>query len=116
LDRRQSSDQFFLDDVLRDRAQLSWEHLFSLLALILPREPLKIAFQALHTDDDFCEGSRSNIWTVFCRLPSAALRPFSNRFHFLPPMWGSLAAIAGRPPQRLPETGKTLQMAETPPD
>jgi len=36
---------------LRERANLSWEHLFSLLALILPREPLKVAFQALHTDD-----------------------------------------------------------------
>ena len=43
LDRRQSSDQFlFLDESLRERAQLSWEHLFSLLALILPREPLKV--------------------------------------------------------------------------
>jgi AAA family ATP:ADP antiporter len=52
LDRRQSSDQLlFLDDVLRDRSQLAWEHLFSLLALILPREPLRIAFRALHTDD-----------------------------------------------------------------
>ena len=52
LDQRQSSDQLlFLDDVLRERAQLAWEHLFSLLALILPREPLRIAFRALHTDD-----------------------------------------------------------------
>jgi hypothetical protein len=52
LDQRQSSDQLmFLDDVLQDRAQLAWEHIFSLLALILPREPLRIAFRALHTDD-----------------------------------------------------------------
>ena len=57
LDRRQSTDQFlFLDDVLRERAQLSWEHLFSLLVLILPREPLKVAFQALHTDDRLLRG------------------------------------------------------------
>jgi hypothetical protein len=57
LDRRQSTDQFlFLDDVLREQAQLSWEHLFSLLALILPREPLKVAFQALHTDDRLLRG------------------------------------------------------------
>jgi len=57
LDRRQSADQFlFLDSVLRERSQLSWEHLFSLLALILPREPLKIAFQALHTDDQLLRG------------------------------------------------------------
>jgi AAA family ATP:ADP antiporter len=57
VDRRLSSDQFlFLDEVLRERAQLSWEHLFSLLALILPREPLKVAFQALHTDDRTLRG------------------------------------------------------------
>jgi hypothetical protein len=57
LDRRQSADQLlFLDNVLRERAKLSWEHLFSLLALILPREPLKVAFQALHTDDRLLRG------------------------------------------------------------
>ena len=55
LDRRQSGETF-LDDVLRERTQLSWEHLFTLLALILPREPLKVAFQALHTDDRFLRG------------------------------------------------------------
>jgi ATP:ADP antiporter, AAA family len=57
LDKRQSTDQFlFLDNVLRERANLSWEYLFSLLALILPREPLKVAFQALHTDDRMLHG------------------------------------------------------------
>lgn len=57
LDQRQSTDQFlFLDSVLRERTQLSWEHIFSLLALVLPREPLKVAFQALHTDDRMLRG------------------------------------------------------------
>ena len=57
LDPRQTADQFlFLDSVLKERAQLSWEHLFSLLALILPREPLRVAFQALHTDDRLLRG------------------------------------------------------------
>src|SRR5262249_52866609 len=57
LDQRPSGDQsLFLDGVLKERAQLSWEHLFSLLALILPREPLKVAFQALHTDDRLLRG------------------------------------------------------------
>src|SRR6185503_16360164 len=51
LDPRQSTEQFlFLDAQLREHANLSWEYLFSLLALILPREPLKVAFQALQTD------------------------------------------------------------------
>lgn len=40
-----------LDDVLRERADRSLEHLFSLLALVLPREPLKAAFRSLHSDD-----------------------------------------------------------------
>jgi hypothetical protein len=54
LDRREESD--FLDEVLRERAQESLEHVFSLLALVLPREPLKIAFRAIHTDDPMLRG------------------------------------------------------------
>jgi hypothetical protein len=54
LDRREESD--FLDEVLRERAQESLEHVFSLLALVPPREPLKIAFRALHTDDPMLRG------------------------------------------------------------
>jgi ATP:ADP antiporter, AAA family len=85
LDRRQSTDQFlFLDEVLRERAQLSWEHLFSLLALILPRGPLKVAFQAMHTDDRFLRGlaleyldsvlppSLRNVQTFFEEVPPLA--------------------------------------------
>jgi hypothetical protein len=48
----ESDDRFnFLDELLRERANLSLEHVFSLLALVLPREPLKVAFRALHTED-----------------------------------------------------------------
>lgn len=41
-----------LDEVLKERADKSLEHLFSLLALVLPREPLKAAFRSLHADDE----------------------------------------------------------------
>jgi hypothetical protein len=41
-----------LDDVLKERADRSLEHLFSLLSLVLPRPPLQAAFRALHTDDE----------------------------------------------------------------
>ncbi|MGC8884550.1 MAG: hypothetical protein ACP5UT_17110, partial [Bryobacteraceae bacterium] len=41
-----------LDEILRERADRSLEHLFSLLALVLPREPLKAAFRSLHADDE----------------------------------------------------------------
>ncbi len=51
LDRRDSSEEMqFLDEVLRERANASLEHVFRLLALVLPREPLTVAFRALHTD------------------------------------------------------------------
>lgn len=57
LDRRDDSDPHaFLDDILRERADQTLEHVFSLFASILPREPIKIAFRALHTDDKSLHG------------------------------------------------------------
>jgi hypothetical protein len=53
LDKRDSADEFsFLDEVLRERAHQSLEHVFSLLSIVLPREPLRVAFRALHSGDD----------------------------------------------------------------
>ncbi|HEV8129512.1 MAG TPA: hypothetical protein VGQ14_07630 [Candidatus Eisenbacteria bacterium] len=46
-----------MDQYLRDRANRSLEHVFTLLALALPREPLRIAFRGLHTDDPFLRGT-----------------------------------------------------------
>jgi len=58
LDPVDDSDQqyWFLDDVLKDRASKSLELVFSLLALHLPAEPLKVAFRALHSDDRMLRG------------------------------------------------------------
>jgi hypothetical protein len=58
LDRRDDSDTSYayLDEVVRDRAQQSLEHVFSLLAIVLPREPLKVAFRALHGRDRILRG------------------------------------------------------------
>ena len=58
LDPHDDSDQqyWFLDDVLKDRASKSLELVFSLLALHLPAEPLKVAFRALHSDDRMLRG------------------------------------------------------------
>lgn len=83
LDQREtnageSDEKFmFLDELLRERANLSLEHVFSLLALVLPREPLKVAFRALHTNDrqlrglalEYLEsvlpaGIRTRLWSV----------------------------------------------------
>jgi AAA family ATP:ADP antiporter len=44
-------------EVLRDRVSRSVEHLFTLLSLVLPRETLRLAFHALHTNDPYLRGT-----------------------------------------------------------
>jgi ATP:ADP antiporter, AAA family len=57
LDRRDKADpNAFLDEILRERADQTLEHIFSLFATVLPREAVKIAFRALHTDDKTLRG------------------------------------------------------------
>jgi hypothetical protein len=52
LDRLEKTDEdSFVDEFLRDRAGRSLEHTFTLLSLVLPREPLQIAFRGLHAGD-----------------------------------------------------------------
>ena len=46
-----------LDEFVRDRAGTSLAHVFTLLALVLPREPLEIAFRSLQTDDQHLRGT-----------------------------------------------------------
>ena len=47
----------FMDEIVRDRAGQSLAHVFTLLSLVLPREPLQIAFRALHTEDQHLQGT-----------------------------------------------------------
>lgn len=47
----------FLEELVRDRASHSLAHVFTLLALVLPAEPLRIAFRGLHTDDPVLRGT-----------------------------------------------------------
>jgi len=46
-----------LDEFVRTRAGESLAHVFTLLSLVLPREPLQIAFRSLHTDDELLQGT-----------------------------------------------------------
>jgi hypothetical protein len=46
-----------LDEFVRDRAGTSLAHVFTLLALVLPREALQIAFRSLQTDDRQLRGT-----------------------------------------------------------
>lgn len=43
--------------LIRERADRSLEHVFTLLALILPREPLRLAYHGLHTADRHLRGT-----------------------------------------------------------
>jgi hypothetical protein len=46
-----------VDGFLRDRAGRSLEHAFTLLSLVLPREPLQIAFRGLQAEDPMLRGT-----------------------------------------------------------
>jgi hypothetical protein len=58
---RRLSDGFMsaspLDEFVQDRAGQSLAHVFTLLSLVLPREPLQIAFRSLHSDDRQLRGT-----------------------------------------------------------
>lgn len=57
LDQFESADAvMFLDEHLRDRANRSLEHVFSLLVTVLPREPIKVAFRVVHSEDPMLRG------------------------------------------------------------
>jgi ATP:ADP antiporter, AAA family len=47
----------FVDEYVKDRASRSLAHVFTLLSLALPPEPLRIAFRGLHTDDPRLRGT-----------------------------------------------------------
>jgi hypothetical protein len=58
LDSRDSREaDWFFDDELLGRADRNLEHLFTLLALLLPADAVRIAFRALHTDDRQLKGT-----------------------------------------------------------
>ena len=46
-----------LDEFVRTRAGESLAHVFTLLSLVLPRDPLQIAFRSLHTDNEQLQGT-----------------------------------------------------------
>ena len=46
-----------LDTVVRDRADRSLEHVFNVLSLVLPAQPITVAFRGLQTDDPILRGT-----------------------------------------------------------
>jgi hypothetical protein len=57
LDRLEDDRKSFLDEFVKDRASQSLAHVFTLLSLVLPAEPLRIAFRGLHTTDERLRGT-----------------------------------------------------------
>ena len=58
LDRVDTPDgQSFVDEFVRGRASQGLAHVFTLLSLVLPAEPLQIAYQGLHTADEHLRGT-----------------------------------------------------------
>jgi len=45
------------DEFLRSRTSRGLQHIFALLSLVMPAEPLKLAFQGLHVDDPHLRGT-----------------------------------------------------------
>jgi hypothetical protein len=98
LDHRDSQEtQWFFDDKLLDRADRNLEHLFTLLALLLPEGAVRIAFRALHTDDPQLKG------TAFEYLESAT--PPATRQLLLP----MLEADADMRSRRAVANGRALE-------
>ena len=73
-----------LDEFVRDRAGESLAHVFTLLGLVLQREPLQIAFRSLQTDEAQLQGTaleyldgvlpppiRERLWPFLERVPVA---------------------------------------------
>ena len=91
LDQFESSDAvMYLDEHLRDRANRSLEHVFSLLVTVLPREPVKVAFRVVHSEDPMLRGLALEYLTGV--LPESVRRK----------LWDILDAGEGRDPAAPP--------------
>jgi hypothetical protein len=57
LDGVDEENQQFVDEFLKDRTNQSLGHVFTLLSLVLPAQPLQIAYRGLHTTDPGLRGT-----------------------------------------------------------
>jgi AAA family ATP:ADP antiporter len=99
-------ERFFVDEFVKDRASRSLAHAFTLLSLVLPAEPLRIAFRGLHTDDpnlrgtalEYLEGVlppsiRERLWPFLEDPRPAATRTVRQRDEILADLLRSHASI-----------------------
>jgi hypothetical protein len=57
FDEEESAQSALIDRMLRDRFDRIFEHVFSMLALVLDRESIRLAFKALHQEDPRLRGT-----------------------------------------------------------
>jgi HEAT repeat protein len=57
LDRLDEGESTFVDEFIRSRANQSLAHVFTVLSLVLPAEPLQIALRGLYVDDQNLRGT-----------------------------------------------------------
>jgi len=107
LDRQEDEEWSpMFDEVLRDRASRALQHVFTVLALVLPREPLQLAFRGLHTRDPQVRGTaleylevtlpknvRGALWP-FLEDTRAVAPPARSRDEVLRDLLASQATIA----------------------
>jgi hypothetical protein len=99
-------DHVFVDEFVKDRASRSLAHVFTLLSLVLPAEPLRIAFRGLHTDDPALRGTaleylegilpaeiRGRLWPFLEDHRTAAGQPGRPRDEILADLIRSHASI-----------------------
>ncbi len=53
----EGDDRSFMESMIGERLSQTLAHVFTLLALVLPTEPLRIAYRGLHTDDQRLRGT-----------------------------------------------------------
>jgi hypothetical protein len=100
-------EKFFADEFVKDRASRSLAHVFTLLSLVLPFEPLQIAYRGLHTNDAQLRGTaleylesvlpkaiREGLWPYLEERRRSTERPTRPREEILADLMRSHQSIA----------------------
>ena len=117
LDEPEDEQPPSVDDLVRARGNRSLEHVFTLLSLVLPKEPLRVAFRGLHTKDEGLRGTaleylesvlpspvREGLWPFLDddRAPEGPRRPGAQVLEDLMRSSASIDLHLSAPPPKAP--------------